>query len=297
MFHNYSMKRLAEHMRLYARWYLLGFFWCLATILLYVSVVSVRRGLSISFLDVGQGDGILIQSPTGVQVLVDGGPGNNLIAPLQKEMAWYDKTVDMLIVTNPDKDHFEGFIGLLDHYKTFAVLEPGTTGGASFPLLGEALAKKQIPRFTALSNQRVNLGGEAYLYILFPDRDISGLSSNDGSIVMKLVYGKTCALLQGDSTAKIEEYLLEKAKAEQKEKLHCDIIKLGHHGSRTSSTLEYLKASGAKWGIISAGEGNSYGHPHQEVLENLAKAKIEALGTYNLGTISFFSDGERWERK
>ncbi len=287
------MNDFLEHTQAYGKWYFLGFLFVITCLCVYVSRLEDRKGVTLHFLDVGQGDSILIESPTGSQVLVDGGPGKNIMRPLQKVLPWYDKTIDMLIVTNPDKDHFEGFIPLLEHYTTFAFLEPGTKGGTSFPLLGEVLTQKQIPRFTALSNQRVDVGGGAYLYILFPDRDVSGLSSNQGSLVMKLVYGDTCALLQGDSTANIEEYILSR----QAEALKCDIIKLGHHGSRTSSTLEYLKASQAQWGIISAGKDNSYGHPHAEVLENAGKANITVLGTYDLGTISFFSDGERWERK
>src|SRR5205823_5277144 len=129
---------------------------------------------------------------------------------------------------------------------------------------------KHIPEILARRGQIIDLGGGAYLQVLFPDRDVSGLSSNDGSIVMRLVYGDTSVALQGDSTAKIEHYLVGLDGGN----LKSTILKAGHHGSRTSTTEEYVRAVAPQWTVMSSGVNNSYGHPHKETLDTLAKLNI-----------------------
>lgn len=246
--------------------------------------------MTVAFLNVGQGDSIFIESPTGVQVIVDGGPAKNLMKEIPHVLPFYDRHIDMIVVTNPDKDHYEGFIGFLKKYSVDVVLEPGTTNPSdTYATLESEIKNRNIPKVIALRGQVVDLGGGAYLEIIFPDRDISGLGANDGSLVMRLVYGDTSVMLQGDSTAKIEEYLVTLGG-----NLDSNILKTGHHGSKTSTTESYVEAVSPEWAIISAGNGNSYGHPHQETLDTLNKEKVKILGTYDLGRIVFESDGKEF---
>ncbi len=254
---------------------------------------NVEKGsgvLKFVVLDIGQGDSLYIESPTGKQVLVDGGPNNNLARALPRVMSQYDKHVDLLVVTNPDFDHYGGFISLLDKYKVDAVLEPGTFNPYSaYTTLENKITEKQIPKMLARKGQVIDLGGGARLEVIFPDRDVSGMSPNDGSIVMKLIYGETSVLLQGDSTAKIEQYLRG---AVASTTLKADILKAGHHGSRTSSILGYVKVVSPKWAVISSGKNNDYSHPHKETLETMSELGIPTYNTCNNGDLIFISDGK-----
>lgn len=286
------MKRVLLHVQTHLRWYILLLLILLSIVLWSVILHESRHGvLTFSVLDIGQGDALYIESPTGTQVLVDGGPDRNLMREIRQVLPWYDRHIDMIVVTNPDLDHYSGFISFLDMYTVDVVLEPGTTNpNSAHQVLEEEITDKKIPKVIARRGQKVDLGGGAYLQILFPDRDISGLSSNDGSLVMRLIYGDTSVMLQGDSTAKIEQYLVSLNKGE----LQSTILKAGHHGSRTSTTEEYVKAVSPKWTVISSGENNSYGHPHKETLDTLAKLKISTLDTCNNGRITFISDGKEF---
>ena len=286
----YHMQRFFSHIRDYLRWYLLSGLIILSAVLWLVVLHENREGfLTFAVLDVGQGDSLFIESPTGTQVLVDGGPNNSLMKEISKVLPWYDRHIDMLVITNPDRDHYEGFIPLLDKYSTEVVLEPGTTNpNEAYKVLEDKIIYKKIPKILARRGQRIILGGGAYLEILFPDRDISGVSPNDGSIIMKLVYGETSILLTGDSTNRIEEYILKLDESS----LNSDILKVAHHGSKTSSDPDFVLAVSPKWAVISSGEDNSYGHPHKETLETLKNLNVETYNTCNNGTIIFKSDGK-----
>jgi len=258
---------------------------------LWFAVIHEDRNgiLTFAVLDVGQGDALFIESPTGTQVLVDGGPGKTLMREITAVMPWYDRHIDMLVVTNPDKDHYEGFIPLTGKYSIDVVVEPGTVSLTSeYAVLEKEIAVKKITKILARRGQIIDLGGGAYLQILFPDRDVSGLSSNNGSIVTRLVYGHTSVILQGDSTSNIENYLVTLGEGN----LKSTILKAGHHGSRTSTSEEYVTAVSPLWTVISSGINNSYGHPHKETLDTLNKLKIPTLDTCNNGRIIFESDGK-----
>lgn len=289
------MRTAFSHIADYFKWYFLILIVITSIILCFAVIHEDRKEImTVAFLDVGQGDSIFIESPTGTQVIVDGGPAKNLMKEISHVLPFYDRSVDMIVVTNPDKDHYEGFLPFLKRYSADVVLEPGTTNpSGTYEALEHEIQNYKIPKVIARRGERVDLGGGAYLEILFPDRDISGLSSNDGSLVMKLVYGNTSVMLQGDSTAKIEEYLVSLDSSI----LDSDILKAGHHGSRTSTTDDYVKAVTPEWAVISAGKGNSYGHPHQETLDTLNKEKVKILGTYELGRIIFKSDGRQFVLK
>ena len=286
------MKKIFTHIQAHLRWYVLLSLAFLAIVLWSIALQEDLHGvLKFEVLDIGQGDSLFIESPTGTQVLIDGGPDKNLMKEISGVMPWYDRHIDMLVVTNPDKDHYEGFIGLLDKYSVDVVLEPGTTNPfPAYGVLEKEIADKKIPRVLARRGQIVDLGDGAYLEILFPDRDVSDLSSNDGSIVMRLVYGDTSVALQGDSTAKIEHYLAGLDGAN----LKSTILKAGHHGSKTSSTEEYVAEVTPQWTVISSGLDNTYGHPHKETLDTMLKLNIPTYDTCNNGTLVFESDGNQF---
>lgn len=281
-----------SHIRLHIKWYILLLLCVISAMLWYVVFFEDQHGqLTFAVLNVGQGDALFIESPTGTQVLVDGGPDKNLMSEISHVVPWYDRHIDMMVVTNPDLDHYSGFISFLNEYKVDADLEPGTNSKTdTYALLEKEITDKKIPKILARRGQRVDLGGGAYLEILFPDRDVSELSSNDGSLVMRLVYGDTSVMLQGDSTAKIEEYLV----GLDGSKLDSTILKAGHHGSRTSTTDDYVKAVSPEFAVISSGVNSVYGHPHKETLDVLAKYHVPTLDTCVMGRIIFKSDGKKF---
>ena len=293
-----------------ASWYILGLLVAVTIFIWYAVGWEDRAGkLMVAFLDVGQGDAIFIESPTGNQMLIDGGPNKSVLRQLGKVMPFYDRSLDMLMVSNPDKDHFAGFLDVLRRYKVALVIEPGTVGASAeykelermienknpssedgaLPL-GKGELRKELPkRIIARRGQKIDIGGGAILEILFPDRDVSGMATNDGSIIAKLTYGTTSFLLTGDTTEAIENYL---ATIDGK-RLAVDVLKVGHHGSRTSTGVAILGFASPTYAVISAGKDNKYGHPHAETLDRLKQFEVEPLGTYNLGTIIIESDGEQ----
>ena len=271
------------------RWSLLGLL-CIALALIWYAAVSEDRGgtLTVVFLNVGQGDAIFIESPTGAQMMIDGGPGKVVLRELGKIMPFYDRSIDLLLVSNPDTDHMAGFLDVLRSFKVNAVVEPGTVGAsADYRSLAFAIEEEDARRIIAERGQRFNLGGGAYFEILFPDRDVSGLDTNDGSIIGKLVYGDTSFLFPGDAPSAIEEYLAYM----DKERLNADVLKVGHHGSKTSTSEVLLGLASPAFAVVSAGKDNRYGHPHQEVLARLKQFEVETFGTYEYGTIVMESDG------
>ena len=241
-------------------------------------------------LDVGQGDALFIESPTGTQILVDGGPPRKILSALPRVMSPFDRSIDAIIITNPDLDHIGGFLEVLKKYKVGQVFEPGTFNESkTYENLEREIKNKNIPNTLARQGMRLDIGGGAVIDILFPDRDVSWWDANEGSIVAKLTYGEISIMLTGDATSETEKVVLEDYAAG---KLASDILKVGHHGSRTSSSSEFVKAVSPSQVLISNGKDNKYGHPHQEVLDTLSSFGAKILRTDFLGTIIMKSDGQ-----
>lgn len=245
--------------------------------------------LEVSFLDVGQGDAILIEGPTGIQMLVDGGRDRSVLRELGKRMGPLDRSIDVVVETHPDADHIGGLAGVFKSYRVETFIEPGIPNDtAPTRALEDAVAYEPILHpVIARQGMRLHLGGGAYADILFPDRDVEEVETNTGSIIMRVVYGDTSFMLTGDAPSSIEEWLVRL----YGKSLASDILKAGHHGSRTSSSGLFLSVVNPEVVVISAGKDNSYGHPHQEVLQNIASSGAAMLSTFDQGAITFSSDG------
>jgi competence protein ComEC len=262
------------------------------TIGIWVAVFSLQQQdnvLTVAFLDVGQGDAIFVETPNGTQLLLDAGPDKSVLRALGKQLSFYDRSIDMIIASHPDLDHIGGFPAVLKRYDIDILMTPGIESDIGAYAEMMHIVEKQNVEHIIARRGRVHLDRQhgVYLDILFPDRDASGMEKNNGSIVAKLVYGNTSFLLTGDSSKAIEKYLL----LIDGESLDTDVLKLGHHGSDTSSSLEFLGYTSPMYAIISAGEDNRHGHPHEEVLERLKQFDIAYLETSKEGTIVFESDG------
>lgn len=264
----------------------------LGNILVWYVVFCEDRGgvLTVSFLDVGQGDSILIDGPSGIQVLIDGGKGNKVLSTLGAVMPFYDRSIDVVIATHPDQDHIEGLIEVVERYKTLVFIQPELLTDKPFhQSLSKAVMDSGVQKLSAIAGQRIALGNGAYLEILFPDQDVSKwqADTNKASVVAKLVYGKTSFLFNGDSPIAIENYLA----GTRGSYLDVDVLKVGHHGSRTSSGDFFIAVTSPTIAVISSGKDNSYGHPHKEVVDRFVEAETKILSTAEVGTITITSDG------
>ncbi len=248
--------------------------------------------LKVAFLDVGQGDAIYIEAPNGKQMLVDGGPDDSVLAELAQVMPFGDQSIDLVLATHTDADHIGGLSSVIEQYDVSHIIENGSSSSTRvFQNLENTIEKNNLERVIARRGTRIILDKEFNIYfdILFPDRDVSNFTeSNDGSIVGKLVYGQESFLLTGDATKYTENLIMRN---ETPDTLHSQVLKLGHHGSHTSSTQLFLEKVNPEIAIISAGKNNRYGHPHKDVLNVLERLGIPYFATYQEGTIIFKTDG------
>ncbi len=247
--------------------------------------------LTVAFLDVGQGDSIFIEAPNGKQMLIDGGQNGRVLQKLGEVMPFGDRSIDVVLATHADMDHVGGLSYVLDKYKISNIIENGVDSETSiYKELEEKVVKKKINKVIASRGMRIILDKEKNIYfdILYPDKNVDQLESNDGSIVGKLIYGEQSFMLTGDAPIYSENMI---GWNESSEKLKSQILKLGHHGSKTSSSILWLEEVAPELAIISVDKNNRYGHPHQEIVDRLDNLKIPYLTTYQEGNIIFKTDG------
>jgi competence protein ComEC len=268
-----------------------------ANVLVWINV-SARAStgeLKVHFLDVGQGDAILIESPNRGRVLIDGGRNRRVLSELGKVLSFADRRIDVLIATHPDADHIGGFPEVITRYDVGLFMESALLVENSLNnLLRERLDYKKIDKLQAMRGQVINFGDGARLTILFPDRDVSNWNPNDASIVARLDYGEISFLFTGDAGIKTENILisLDRNLPADRRVLDTDVLQAGHHGSRTSTSLTFAQTVMPEYAVISAGKNNSYGHPHQEVINNLEQVGAVIKSTAQSGTITFKTDGK-----
>lgn len=260
-----------------------------------VFAVPVPYGLTVSFLDVGQGDAIFIQTGDGVELLIDGGPDSSVLRGLGNQMPFWDRRIDAVVATHPDKDHIGGLVDVLKRYDVGTIVESGVSHDTSFTRSFEKGSQSEnAARILARRGMRLQLGKDAYADVLYPATNVSNLKeTNAGSIALRVVYGETEFMLTGDAPSSVEKLLV----ATYGEKLQSDVLKAGHHGSKTSSVESFVRAVNPKYVIYSRGCDNSYGHPHETVVALFQKLEIPTLDTCREGTITFVSDGKAFYLK
>lgn len=285
-------------MRQSSRWmvYALGALALIVALVWWAAARENRAGLlTVAFLDVGQGDAIFIDAPSGRQVLIDGGRGARTLRSLSSAMPWYDRSIDLVIATHPDTDHIGGLIDVFGRYRIGAIVLSSVLdeSGSDVQELDRAIREEGIAPLIAHRGQIIDLGVGAYIEVLFPDRSVPDIETNTGSVVAKLVFGETSFLLSGDAPDEIEEYLV----AIEGERLKADVLKAGHHGSNTSSSPLFLGYVDPAYAVFSRGCDNSYGHPAPEVAARYSDFGIPTLDTCIDGTVTFVSDGTAVTRR
>jgi competence protein ComEC len=273
--------------------------WVVPPLLVLAALASVAAAtipddkLRVSFLDVGQGEAILIQKGSQ-QVLVDGGPSPQALAlELGERMPFWDRTIEMVVLSHPHADHLTGLVEVLQRYRVEQVLYPESDYDS--PLCQqwlELIGEKDIECTIARAGQEINLGDGVKIAVLNPSvSPLTGTNSdvNNNSVVLSLSAGRVSFLLTGDIEREAEFELIARGS-----NLSVTVLKVGHSGSKTSTTAEFLAEVSPGVAVISVGE-NSFGHPSGEVIDRLE----ERLGAENIyrtdqqGTIEFITDGER----
>ncbi len=249
--------------------------------------------LRVSVLNIGQGDSILVQGPTGLTMLVDGGPDHSVTRDLGMKLGPLNRHLDLVVETHPDADHITGLLYVLQNYSVSNFMTPAIPHDTQIfqKIENEANAHPNMKRITARRGIRLDLGGGAYADILHPDRDMSKeTETNDGSTTMHIVYGSTSFMLTGDLPTTVENWLVM-LDGEDGE-LKTDVLKVGHHGSKFSSGDPWLAALNPTYAAISVGKENRYGHPSVDAIQRIKSQGAKILTTEDLGTITFESNGK-----
>jgi competence protein ComEC len=264
-----------------------------------VALTSPDDKLHVSFLDVGQGDAILVQTPNGQDILIDGGPDCQKInLELSKKLPFWDRTIDLVVSTQPQADHITGLVEVLQRYKVKQVLEPGVSYNSSiYQEWLNVVEDKEIEHNIARAGQEIDLGNGVEMEVINPPEGLFEETSHDvdnNGVVLRLTWGKVSFLLTADIREEAEFELIG-----QRANLKSTVLKVAHHGSDTSTTSQFLAAVDPDVAVISVGSNNPFGHPSTDVMQRL----IDSLGEDNVyrtdedGTIEFITDGESLWRK
>ena len=246
-------------------------------------------------LDVGQGDAIFIETPSKNQILVDGGPNSKVLSELGEVMPFYDRTIDLIVLTHPQQDHIFGLVEVLKRYKVANVLMTGVDySGGAYEEFKKIIGDKNINVFIAQSRQKVFLDKDASLDILYPFEKLFSEKFagdvNDTSVALLLnAFGRKF-LLAGDA-GMIEETNMVNSGAN----IDIDVLKLNHHGSKYSNSALFLEKTSPQIAVVSAGKSNRYGHPHKETLARLADIQLYRSDTQ--GRITILINGKELEVK
>lgn len=259
------------------------------------SIASQKDGLlKIYFFDIGQGDAIFIETPNGNQILIDGGPDNTVVQKLGETMPFYDKNIDMVVLTHSDADHITGLIEVLERYEVENVIYSKIIRkSAVYDAWRDAVAKESVNTIDPAAGKVVDLGNGTTLAIIYPSESLDGKVKekvNDDSVVLMLKYDETKILLSGDIEARAERQIILSGA-----NLDADILKIAHHGSKTSTIKEFLYEVSPQVAVIQVGTKNRYGHPSPEVLKRLENYDIKYYRTDVDRDIKIISDGQNFQ--
>jgi len=284
------------------------FLTCALTIASYPFGTRWTQGnLELTVLDVGQGDSLLVVSPGGKTLLIDGGgafsgfpgreehngvdPGEEAVSPYLWSRGF--QKLDVVALTHAHQDHLGGLTAILENFRVGRLW------------IGREVSSQALERLEAVARQQnipieYELRGKLFVWdgvegnFLWPkvSAETNVPANNNDSLVLTLKFGNKTILLPGDAEKQVEREIL----SENDEKtMHAAVLKIGHHGSKNSTTPEFLAAVQPRIGIISAGEDNPYGHPSAELLERLASAGVRVLRTDRDGAVHVLTDGNRLE--
>ena len=285
--------------------------WMVAALLVVIYPFGPRWAagkLEVSVLDVGQGDSLFVVFPGGKTMLIDGGgasggfPGHELnvgVDPGEEAVSPYlwsrgFQKLDVVALTHAHQDHLGGLTAILENFRVGELWIGRDVSSPALAKLEEIARTRRIPIEHELRGKFFSWDAVAGA-VLWPETtgaEVSAPAKNNDSLVLQLRYRNRRMLLTGDAEKQAEKEILTENPADA---LRADVLKVGHHGSKNSTSREFLEAVRPQVGIISAGENNAYGHPNSELLERLANANVRILRTDRDGAIHVLTDGTRLE--
>ena len=263
------------------------------------SVISLSdKSLRIIFCDVGQGDAIYVRTPSGIDMLIDGGPDEKVLSCLSRHMPFWDRSIDMVFVSHPHADHFVGLLSVLERYKVGMFLREDLVNNTeAYSVLSREVSSQKIKEKVLWRGDKIRfpdgvtvsvLGPtKSYIDITSPDKKIN--SSEFASMILKVSFGEFDGVFTGDTQ-------LRQFREDFKEsgRYKVEVLQIPHHGSKTGVDIELLREIKPSIAVVSVGK-NSYGLPNKQVLEMLSQMKIKTLRTDVVGDIAIVSDGRKLE--
>ncbi len=247
--------------------------------------------LLIQVLDVGQGDAIVIRTTDDKYILIDGGPGEVVLEQLGKVLPFWQKTFDLVIATHGDSDHISGLVEVMNRYEVKVFIYNGEDKNTE--VFDELMRRADIHNVrveTARSDMDIQIGCCLSFDVLWPNISYSPeLSSNDLSVGLIASYGNFDMYFAGDLSSNYEEEMLKNLPK------HVEVMKLSHHGSKTSTSLELLDLLTPEKAIISVGKGNTYGHPSKNIIDSLSSRGVVIHRTDEEGIVSILTYGNTYE--
>jgi len=287
----------------------IAWFTCAVTIAIYpFGEKWTKEKLEVTVLDVGQGDSLFVVSPGGKTLLIDGGgafggfpgheqhygidPGEEAVSPYLWSRGFHK--LDVVALTHAHQDHLGGLTAILENFHIGELWIGREVTSPALTQLEKLARERRIPVEHELRGKSFSWEGVTgeFLWPQIAPEEVAPSAKNNDSLVLRLHYGSRSILLPGDAEKQAEHEILAESKAEE---MQSDVLKIGHHGSKNSTTLEFLEAVQPRVGIISVGEGNPYGHPSLELLERLDNAGVRILRTDRDGAVHVLTDGARLE--
>jgi competence protein ComEC len=272
----------------------------LAGIFFYQNARFNDGKLHVVVCDVGQGDGILIRTPNGSDILVDGGPDDSILNCLSNHLPFWDRTIELMVLTHPHTDHAAGLVDVLKRYTVLHFVTEKVLGStATYKRLENELAAQKLTAKYLFAGDRIDFADKTSLVTLWPSseafenvrlqdkNDSQSLDVNGFSLIQLLTYGDFKVLLTGDAGSIAEDKIAVKAGK-------VDVLKVPHHGSKTGMSDYFLTQISPSLAIISVGAKNKYGHPAVQTLDLLNSHSIKTLRTDQNGTIEVVSDGKNF---
>jgi competence protein ComEC len=251
------------------------------------------QSLAVSFLDVGQGDAILIQTPEYKNILIDAGVGSKVVDELGAQIGFFDKTIDLFVLTHPDIDHYMGLLDVFQKYEVEKILMTGVVSNNSiYKTFLKEVNERDIEVIFASADRDIQIGENVYLDVLYPFVGQSFMGQevkdkNNTSVTIRVVRRgekgwENLVMLSGDAEIPQETELLLSG-----QDLEARVLKLGHHGSKTSTMDGFLGAVKPAVAVVSAGKDNKFGHPHAEVMEKVMNLEVMSTADEGVITLNF----------
>lgn len=266
--------------------------------------------LHLTICNVGQGDAIYLRTPKGADILIDGGPNDQALSCLSRHMPFWDRQLEMVILTHPQADHLTGLISVFKNYQVkYFLAESLANPTTGFQELRRAISKEQVEILIPQAGDKITIGG-IKIKILWPKEKIGDLrfwqnptesdrskeigrqvDLNTFSIISEIIYADFNAILVGDADLKVLSEAIGGSEG------NIEVLQVPHHGSRFGLNEEILEKIQPEMGIISVGKNNRYGHPAKETLDLLREKTIRVLRTDEDGDIEIISDGRSWNAR